>query len=195
VRSVELGLDATLPTRTRAAVSLFAQRLTDMIYRQRVSPVLNVVTNAGEAKVEGVEVEVAQPLLDGRLRLLATATHLFRYDITRNDAVPASVGKRLTDVPQSLYSLSLEGAADRWSGSLVWRYASHFGLATTRTGVVQNVFGSYDRYGVASLKIGREVSTGLTASVAVDNLANTHYFQFYRQPGRSVWFELAWRRE
>ena len=125
VRSLEIGVDATLPTRTRTAVSLFAQRLGDPIYRQRVTPALNVVTNAGEAKIEGVEVEVAQPLFDGKLHLTATATHLFRYDITHNDAVPASVGKRLTDVPQSLYAIGLEGALNGWSGSFAWRYASH----------------------------------------------------------------------
>ncbi|HSO00949.1 MAG TPA: TonB-dependent receptor [Gaiellaceae bacterium] len=196
VRSFEIGVDATLPTRTRAAVSLFAQRLGDLIYRQRLTPVLNVVTNAGEARIEGVEVEVAQPLLDGKLRLTATATHLFRYDITRNDAVPASVGKRLTDVPRSLYAIGLEGAAHGWSGSLAWRYASHvFGSGDDQNrNTVQGVFGAYDRYGVVSLKLGRELAPGLVASIAVDNLANAEYFQFYRQPGRSVWLELAWRR-
>lgn len=197
VRSIELGVDATLPTRTRAAVSLFAQRLTDLIYRQRVGASLNLVTNAGEAKVEGVEVEIVQPLFDGRANVLAAATHLFRYDVTRNDAVPASVGKRLTDVPQSLYAVGIEGKARGWSGSLTWRYASHvFGSGDDQNrNVVQNVPGSYDRYGTASLKVGYELSPGLVASVAVDNLGNAHYFQFYRQPGRSVWLELAWRRK
>ena len=196
VRAVEIGIDATLPTRTRTAVSLFAQRLSDLIYRQRATPVLNVVANAGEAKIEGIEIEIAQPLFDDTLRLTAAATHLFRYDITRNDAVPASVGKRLTDVPQSLYAIGLEGASHGWSGSLAWRYASHvFGSGDDQNrNTVQGVFGAYDRYGVVSLKLGRELAPGLVASVAVDNLANAGYFQFYRQPGRSVWFELAWRR-
>jgi iron complex outermembrane receptor protein len=197
VRSLELGLDATLPTRTRAAVSLFAQGLSDLIYRQRVGASLNLVTNAGEAKVEGVEVEVVQPLFEGRVNVLAAATHLFRYDVTRNDAVPASVGKRLTDVPQSLYAVALEGRSGGWSGSLAWRYASHvFGSGDDQNrNVVQNVPGSYDRYSTASIKVGYELSPGLVASVAMDNLGNAHYFQFYRQPGRSVWFGLAWRRK
>jgi iron complex outermembrane receptor protein len=196
VRSLELGVDARLPTRTRVAMSLFAQRLSDLIYRERVTPVLNVLANVGAAKIDGVEVEVAQPLLGDRIRLHATATHLFRYDITRNEAVPASVGKRLTDVPQSLYTASVEGRWAGWSGSLAWRHASHvFGSGDDlNRNTVQRVFGSYDRYDAVSLKLARDVAPGVTASVAVDNLLDAEYFQFYRQPGRSVYFEVAVRR-
>lgn len=196
VRSVELGLDTSLPGQGRAALSLFTQRLTDLIYRQRVSPVRNVVVNAGEARVDGAEVELSLPLLDDRLRFHATATHLFRYEITRNDAVPASVGKHLTDVPQSLYTASLEGRLHGWSGSLSWRHASHiFGSGDDlNRNTVQGVFGSYDRYGVVGVKLARELWPGVTASIAIDNLANAQYFQFYKQPGRSVYFEVALRR-
>ena len=196
VKSLELGLDATLPMRTRVAMSLFAQRLSDLIYRQRVTPVLNVLANAGAAKVDGIEVEVAQPLLGDSVRLHATATHLFSYDITRNDAVPASVGKRLTDVSQALYTASIEGSRGGWSGSLAWRHAGHvFGSGDDQNrNTVQHVFGSYDRYDAVSLKLARELAPGVTASVAVDNLLDADYFQFYRQPGRSVYFEVVVRR-
>ena len=196
VRSLEVGLDARLPTRTRAAVALFAQRLEDLIYRQRLSPVLNVLANAGEAKVEGVEIELAQPLLGERLRLTATASHLFRYDITRNDAVPASVGKRLTDVPQSQYSLSLEGRSHGWSGSIAWRHVSHvFGSGDDlNRNVVQGVYGSYDRHDVVDLALARELAPGVVARLAVGNAADARYFQFWGQPGRSVWLGLEVRR-
>ncbi len=196
VKSLELGVDARLPTRTRVAMSLFAQRLSDLIYRQRVTPVLNVVANAGEAKVDGIEVEVSQPLFGDSVRLHGTATHLFRYDITRNEAVPASVGKRLTDVPQALYTASVEGRWAGWSGSLAWRHAGHvFGSGDDlNRNTVQRVFGSYDRYDTVSVKLARDLAPGVTASVAVDNLLDAQYFQFYRQPGRSVYFEVAVRR-
>jgi outer membrane receptor protein involved in Fe transport len=59
---------------------------------------------------------------------------------------------------------------------------------------VQYVHGSYDRYGALSLKLAREIIPGVTASVAVDNVLDAGYFQFYRQPGRSVYFEVAARR-
>jgi outer membrane receptor protein involved in Fe transport len=59
---------------------------------------------------------------------------------------------------------------------------------------VQRVFGSYDRYDAVSLKLARDLAPGVTASVAVDNLLDAEYFQFYRQPGRSVYFEVAVRR-
>jgi iron complex outermembrane receptor protein len=196
VRAVELGLDAATPGGGRLALSLFAQRLYDLIYRQRVSPVLNLLVNAGEARIDGVEAEVSQPLLGDALRLHATATHLFRYDVTRNDAAPASVGKRLTDVPQVLYTASLEGRWQGWSGSLAWQYAGHvFGSGDDQNrNTVQHVHGSYDRYGALSLKLAREIIPGVTASVAVDNVLDAGYFQFYRQPGRSVYFEVAARR-
>lgn len=195
VRSVEAGLDVSLPARGRLAVSLYAQRLTDLIYRQRASPLRNVIVNAGEARVDGVEFELAQPLPDERLRLLASATHLFRYDLVRNDAVPASVGRRLTDVPRVLYAVALEGRSGVWSGSLAWRHAGHaFGSGDDlNLGTVQGVFGAWDRHDVVGLKLARDLGGGAVLSVAVDNVLDARYFQFYRQPGRSVYFELTAR--
>lgn len=196
VRSLEAGIDIVLPMRTRLACSLFAQRLTDLIYRRRESATRNVIVNAGEAKVNGLEVELVQPLPDERLRLVASATHLFRYDVTRNDAVPESVGRRLTDVSRVLYALALEGRWQRWSGSLAWRHAGHaFGSGDDlNRNTVQGVYGSWDRHDVVSARLAREIAPGVTLAVAVDNALDRRHFQFYGQPGRSLHVELAVRR-
>jgi iron complex outermembrane receptor protein len=58
---------------------------------------------------------------------------------------------------------------------------------------VQGVFGSYDRYGIVSAKVGYRVDHHVSFSLALDNLNNQRYFVFNRQPGRTAFGELAYR--
>ena len=109
--------------------------------------------------------------------------------------MPATVGKNLTDVPRTMWSLGAEYASGPWTGLLVYRHVSHvFGSGDDlNQNTTQGVFGSYDSYGVASLKVGYRFNRQLAASLSVDNLANREYFVFNRQPGRTVFGELSYR--
>lgn len=195
VRSFELGADARLPGGGIASFAVYSQKLEDMIYRHRISTTLTRSENAGAADVDGVEASVRWRTPVRGLQAFGAFTHQLRYEITRNDAVPASVGKVLTDVPRTTWSAGLQLARGPWSGLLVVRHVGAvFGSGDdTNRNAVQGVFGSYDAYTVASAKLGYRFDRRVSASLAVDNLTNRQYFVFNRQPGRTVYAELAYR--
>ncbi len=195
VRSFELGADAALAGGTRASITLYAQRLSDLIYRRRLSPTLSRTENAGAAEVEGVEASLRWPSGVPGLAAVASWTHQFRYHLTRNDAVPASVGKVLTDVPRTALSLGVELERPPWSGSVVYRQVGHvFGSGDDlNRNTVEGVYGSYDRHAVVNAKLVYAVGRQLSVSLAIDNLTDRQYFVFSKQPGRTLYGELAWR--
>lgn len=195
VRSREVGADAVLAGGGTASVTVYWQQLQDLIYRRRLSAILTRTENAGEADVNGVEASVQWPSGVRGLRLFGSLTHQFQYGITRNDAVPASVGKVLTDVPRTTYSLGLDFDRQPWSGFLVYRHVGQvFGSGDDlNRNTVQGVFGSYDRYGIVSAKVGYRFDHHVSVSLALDNLTDQRYFVFNRQPGRTAFGELAYR--
>jgi iron complex outermembrane receptor protein len=195
VRSLEFGADAMLPGGGTASATVYTQQLRDLIYRRRLSATLTRTENAGAAQVDGIEASLHQPVGLPGLRFFGALTHQFRYEITRNDAVPASVGKLLTDVPRTTYSLGLEFDRLSWSGLLVYRQVGRvFGSGDDlNLNTVQGVFGSYDRYAIINAKVGYRFDRHLSASLALDNLGNQRYFAFNRQAGRTLYGELAYR--
>ncbi len=195
VRSREVGVDVIIPGGGTASATLYWQQLQDLIYRRRLSETLTRTENAGEANVNGIEASVQWPSGVRGLRLFGSLTHQFEYAITRNDAVPASVGKVLTDVPRTTYSLGLDFGRKPWSGFLAYRRVGRvFGSGDDlNRNTVQGVFGSYDRYGIVSAKAGYQVDRHLSVSLALDNVTNQRYFVFNRQPGRTAFGELTYR--
>lgn len=195
VISFDAGVDYATAGGLQASVTAFAQDLRDLIYRRSITPTLTRAENTGEARVDGIEASLRAPTGVRGLRAIGSLTHNFRYEITRNDAVPATVGKQLTDVPRTMWSLGAEYASGPWTGLLVYRHVSHvFGSGDDlNQNTTQGVFGSYDSYGVASLKVGYRFNRQLAASLSVDNLVNREYFVFNRQPGRTVYGELSYR--
>jgi len=195
VRSLEFGADAALPGGGTASATVYTQQLRDLIYRRRLSATLTRTENAGAAEVNGIEASLHQPVGLPGLRFFGALTHQFRYEITRNDAVPASVGKLLTDVPRTTYSLGLEFDRLNWSGLLVYRQVGRvFGSGDDlNLNTAQGVFGSYDRYAIINAKVGYRFDRHLSASLALDNLGNQRYFVFNQQAGRTLYGELAYR--
>lgn len=200
VRAFEVGADLALAGGARASLSLYSQRLLDLIYSQQAAGstptfVRIVASNAGEARVDGMEASVRWPTAWRGLVAFGSLTQQFRYDVTRNDAVPGSVGKRLTDVPRTMWSAGLEYAAGPWSGLLQARHVSHvFGSADNlNLNAVQGVPGSYDAYTVLAARIGWRLNRHVALSLSVDNLTDRRYFVFYRQPGRTALAEVSYR--
>ncbi|MBI3373101.1 MAG: TonB-dependent receptor [Betaproteobacteria bacterium] len=195
VRSFEIGADASPAGGARVSLTYYTQRLTDLIYRRRLSATLTQTENSGEADIDGIEASVLWPTGVRGLAAFGSLTHQLRYQITRNDAVPASVGKLLTDVPRSVFSIGVQLDRQAWYGFAVYRHVGHvFGSGDDQNlNTTEAVYGSYDRYGIVSAKLGYRYDRHLSLSLAVDNLSNRQYFVFNKQPGRTVFGELAYR--
>lgn len=195
IRAAEVGIDFHSASGTQAGAALFSQRLSDLIYRSRKSATLTQSSNAGRARIEGLEMSWRQPLWDRRFTLTASATWLSRYELTANAAIPASVGKKLTDVPGRMFSAGAEFRQGDWCGSLAARHVGHiFGSGDdTNLNIVEGVYGSYDARTVISAKLSYRISAGVNAGLSVDNLANRQYFDFYKQPGMTALAELTFK--
>ena len=193
IRAFEIGMDAEIPGGATLTASAFTQTLSDLIYRTRISTTLTQSTNAGRAKVNGIELGVRQPLFDKSLTVFANATRLTRYDVTQNTAIPASVGKRLTDVPGSMFNAGVEFSRAAWSGSAVVSRVSHvFGSGDDlNINTVQGVFGSYDARTVLNAKLAYRWDQRVTLGLSVNNLLNRQYFDFSKQPGTTALAEVV----
>ncbi|MEO8102091.1 MAG: TonB-dependent receptor [Betaproteobacteria bacterium] len=193
IRAYEIGLEAQLPGQATLSAAAFTQTLSDLIYRSRKSANLTQSTNAGRARVEGVELTIRQPLFDRALTVFANATQLTRYEMTVNSAIPASVGKKLTDVPGVMLNAGVEFTRPAWSGSLV---AAHVGPIfgsgdDLNINTAQGVYGSYDRHTVVNAKLAYKWTRHVSTALSVDNLLNRQYFDFYKQPGMTALLDLA----
>ncbi len=201
VRAFEIGAATDLSGGRRAAVSLYTQRLIRLIYSAQTPDstptVVRVVAgNAGEAHINGMEANLHWPTMVPGLGAFGAVTHQFRYHIARNDAVPASVGKRLTDVPATSWSAGLDYDAGDWSGLLAARHVGHvFGSADgSNLNQIEGVYGSYDAYTVLSARLGWRMNRQFGLSLSIDNLTDRRYYVFNRQPGRTFYVEVSLRR-
>ncbi|HND62531.1 MAG TPA: TonB-dependent receptor [Opitutaceae bacterium] len=195
LRTAEIGGDYTLPTKGRVTLTGYVNELRDLLYQKAIisgtANDLNRNINAGAARILGLESTVRQPLGAG-----FEVGGSFSYtdsELTRNDATPASVGKRLGDVPLKQASVSVGWANARVSTDVVARYSSHVFPRSDdlNTSTLDGVMGAYDAYTVVDVKVGVQVTRQLRASLAVTNAFDREYFQFYRQPGRSWYLELV----
>ena len=199
VRSLEFGADLALPGAGTASATLYSQRISDMIYRRTVSETaLQRVTryeNVGMADVDGVEANVRWPTALRGLRVFGAVTHQFRYVVARNDADPTLVGKVLADVPKTTWSTGLEFDRGPWTGFVVARHVSHvFGTGDDlNKNTVQGVYASFDAYTVLSAKVAYRINRNVSVSLAGDNLTNRQYFISTKQPGRTLYGEMAYR--
>jgi len=193
ISAYELGIEAKLPNNATLSAAAFTQTLSDLIYRSRISPTLTQSANAGRARVDGYELTLRQPLFEKSLTLFANATQLTRYELTENSAIPASVGKKLTDVPGVMFNAGAEFSHGAWSGSLVAALVGQiFGSGDDlNINTAQGVYGSYDRHTLVNGKIAYRWNEHLTFALSVDNLLNHQYFDFYKQPGTTALAEVV----
>lgn len=195
LRTAEIGGDYALPTKGRVTLTGYVNELRDLLYQKSIisgtANDLNRNINAGAARILGLESTVRQPL--GAGFEVGVSLSYTDSELTRNDATPASVGKRLGDVPLKQATVSAGWANARFSADVIARYSSHVFPRTDdlNTSTINGVMGAYDAYTVVDVKFGAQVTRQLRASLAVTNALDREYFQFYRQPGRSWYLELA----
>lgn len=200
VKAFEVGADLAFDRGGRVSATLYRQRLVDLIYRRKLPTSTDTVTrtqaeNVGVADVDGIEASARWPTPIAGLGVFGNVTYHFRYDIRSNDVDPATVGKKLTDVPQTTGSVGLEYNRNAWSGMVAVRYVDHVFPSgdDMNTNTYQGVFGSYDRYTLVTAGFAYRFDAHWRLNVTVDNLTDRTYFVSNRQPGVSAFAELSYR--
>jgi iron complex outermembrane receptor protein len=193
--SWEVGGEATPIEGTTIAASYFHHYISDLIYRKDFPAVNNFILqerqNAGEAEVEGVEVKLRQQLYWDWLHFTGTYT-LNDSIITENSADSRIVGKQMTQLPETMFSGSLDVKYDKWKGGIIGRYVSQIFFTDRNLDQVTGVPGSYDPYFLVDTRIAYQATKNIDVSFAINNLLDREYSQFYLQAGRSVYGEISY---
>ncbi len=191
LRTAELGADFALRSSTRVTVTGYVNDLRDLVYQKTIitgtANDLNRNINAGESRVLGLESSLRQSL-GARLAFTGSVGYT-DTEIRKNDISPATVGKRLGDVPLLTGAAGLSWNWQRFTADAVARYTSHVYTLSDElnANVVNGVFGAYDTNAIVNAQLGLALTKNFRASLAVDNLLDRTYYAFYRQPGRT-WF-------
>ncbi len=200
VKAFEIGADMIFARGGRVGMTLYRQRLEDLVYRRKLPTSTETVTrtraeNVGMADVDGIEASVRWPTLVPGLTAFGNVTYHLRYDIQSNETNPATVGKKLTDVPRTTGSAGFEYNRGPWSGFASMRHVDHVFPSgdDMNTNTYQGVFGSYDRYTLVGAGVTYRFDAHWQVNLTLDNLTDRTYFVSNRQPGRSAFAELTYR--
>jgi iron complex outermembrane recepter protein len=199
VTSWEVGFDYRFAeTGTRVRATYYENQLYDLIYTYATAlpggVTQNSRTNAGRARVKGVEAGVEQALgiiVEG-LTGFANVTHN-DSSMVRNFAQPASVGSALTFTPEWMVNWGLAYSAGPWSAELNGRYTSKVYSDDQNRDTFYGIPTAYDPFFTMDTKVSYAFSEKLKASIVVTNLLDREYYQFYLQPRRAVFGEIAYR--
>ncbi|MDP2786381.1 MAG: TonB-dependent receptor [Sulfurimicrobium sp.] len=192
VTSMEIGIEQQVGSGTLLRATVYENRLKDLIYRTQSDILMaQSVANAGAAKVQGIELEVRQRLMNG-LTAFANVTYNDSR-ITENPAKPATEGKYMTNTPQKMANIGLQGVQGPWSGSLSGHYVGKIYTNDENKDVVSGVNGSYDAYFVANAKVSYAIRKGLKLSLSANNLFDRDYYESSRAMGRGFYGEIAWQ--
>lgn len=203
IRSADVGIEFRPTERTRLGASLFRNDLRDLLYRRTVTTLSEAqslcgsaatttncrqLVNAGRARSQGVEVEAE--ITDGPWNAFVNATYV-DSEVLENAFAPASVGKRLIGVPQWVANTGATFTEGAVSATAVVRYAGKVYRNDDNGDRTSGVYGSQDPRTLVDLKASWRFHKHAAASVAVDNLFDREYFDFFRGPGRSIFGELT----
>ena len=185
----DIGGEQGLWTGAKIKATYFQNYLSNLIYRNSVTPTLQQYVNVGKATVSGVEVEAEQRFAKW-LRIFGNLTWN-DGKVKENDAKPQIVGARLTFMPELMYTLGVDFTKGPFSANLIGRWVSKVYTDDQNRDTFDKVYGSYDPYFVADVKFSYQIVKFLTASFAVNNITNSYNFQSYLTPGRSWFGELT----
>ncbi|KIL99432.1 TonB-dependent receptor [Paramagnetospirillum magnetotacticum MS-1] len=189
-RSWEIGAEQAFDTGTTLRGTYFNTQITDMIYSYSTgsSPSVTNRVNAGSVHIQGYEGEIRQKFL-GRFTAFANLIYQDAY-VVNNPSVPSSVGHRVTYMPDQIWNIGLDGEYKGAFGSFnIQHVAKQFGTNNSAD-TAKNVFGAYDPYTIANLKLGFNITENYQASLAVNNITDKQYFSYYAASGRTFFGSL-----
>ena len=205
VRSLDVGLNFKPAPGAEVGITLFRNDLHDLIYRRTVTDLTEAralcgatattsncrhFVNAGRARSQGAEFEFRQRL--GTFGWFANITALDTV-VLENRYAPKSVGKRIVGVPRSIVNAGADVTRGAWTASLAGRSVGKAFRNDDNSDTVEGVYGATDARTVWDAKIAWRVAQAFTVSLAVDNLTDRRFYDFYRGPGRSYTLELSAR--
>ncbi len=195
--SWEVGAEHNFPTQTNLRVTYYASDVTNLIASASSSTVVPGYTtvtqyqNIASVGIHGVETELRQKKVFADVDAFVN----FTYD---DSLVTSGVnnGTRAPASPQRLANIGLQGNDGKIFGSLTASYKDKAygpvsGTTTVNTDTNTGVFGSYDAYTIVNAQVGYQLTKEIKATLAVNNLLDRTYFQYYEMPGRTYTFRLA----
>jgi len=190
-----LSWDATIEQKfwpgATLKVTYFENYISNLIYSTSKSATWKDKVNAGSAESKGVEMEAEQKF-GTQMRLFANYTYT-DAKITGNSAVAATVGKRMTDMPEHMFNAGSDLEYGPFGASFIGRYVGKRYGNDTNTDTARNVQGAYDPYFTADIKLMYKLTSWAAASFSVNNLFDEQYYSSSKAPGRSCYGELTLR--
>jgi len=160
----------------------------DAISNQTISQT-SQKSNAGSGLAKGIELSGEYPVLSWMA--VSAAYSYTDSKITENSSDSTVVGKRTINVPKDMFSAALDFEYDNWSGVLSARYVGEQFTNSNNSDVVKGIWTGYSKYSIVNLKASYRLTHNLKASLAIDNLGDRLYYDYYRMPGRTTTLELA----
>ena len=186
--SWEIGAEHKFADQTTVRATYYENYLKDLIYTTSISSTLSTPKNAGKAEVKGIELEIRKSVLAG-----VTAFANITYNdakITENAASPETEGKRMTGTPQTMLNAGVEARKGAWIGSVTGRYVGDVYSNDKNLDRVNGVYAATDPYTIWNAKAIYRIKQGLSVSLAVDNIFDREYYQYYKMAGRTWYGDL-----
>jgi iron complex outermembrane receptor protein len=188
----------------RVRLTLFEERTNNAIISQT-----NSVTNANNAQVmattfsnvaairmQGVELSADKNnVLFTGLQVFGSVTYVdsrILSDPTWDGVNPLTlapdtvVGKRVPYVPdwRARFGVTYR-PNDSWAFTVAARYSGKQYSTLDNTDIVSHVYGAFDNYFVADMKVHYNATKNFSFDFGIDNLFNEQYFLFHPFPGRT----------
>lgn len=203
IRSFDVGIEHRPWDGGRIALNVFHNDLRDLLYRRTVTVLSEAqslcgssatttncrqLVNAGRARSRGVEVELSHT--NGPWQWFANAMYVDSR-VLENAFAPASVGKRLVGVPQLVANGGGTYSTGGLSVTTVARYVGKVFRDDSNGDRFSGVYGSQDARTLVDVKAAWRFHKHAALSLAIDNLFDREYFDFYRGVGRTAFAELT----
>jgi iron complex outermembrane receptor protein len=169
----------------------FENYIKDLIYSRSVTATSKYQINAGKGESKGIELE-AEQLFGTQARIYVNYTHTAAR-VTANSAVPASVGKRMTSVPEHMFNAGSDIELGPFGAAFIGRYVGKRYGNDTNSDTARDVQGAYDPYFTADIKLRYKLTAWATATFSVNNLFDEQYYSYSRAPGRSCYGDVTFR--
>lgn len=168
----ELGLKKNLSDKAYMGITLYNTKTQDKLaYAQSPDPNKRWYINIDEEKRMGAEFDFKFKHDDK----FSSYVNLTLQNAKDND------DKRNADVPKRMLNLGVDYSYDKWNAYIEGQYVSD----RLEEGYVGGKFYSEDQFFIANMGVSYKFMKNATVSLAVNNIFDRDYWQWYKAPGRT----------